>query len=215
MSEVSRRVRGLRLRRAGQVLTMLPLVILPSALENGVGALIASFRSSIPCPPMPLFYASLAASRQQQRQTQGRAVRYSFLVGLFHPLLRTGLSRRSLHRFHHRAEGSYGSPGKRRALETVSHADRQGGDSKGRVPLIARTRSSRRCDRGNGAGPERHICPLPTPWNILFANSVCGWKQNSRDRTSLSKAIVLRTPMVKTLVPVTALSNNSLLSARR
>ena len=34
-------------------------------------------------------------------------------------------------------------------------------------------------------------------------------------RTSLSKAIVLRTPMVKTLVPVTALSNNSLLSARR
>jgi hypothetical protein len=78
------------------VLTMLPLVILPSALENGVGALIASFRSSIPCPPMPLFYASLAASRQQQRQTQGRAVRYSFLVGLFHPLLRTGLSRRSL-----------------------------------------------------------------------------------------------------------------------
>ena len=82
---------------------MLPLAILPSALENGVGALIASFRSSIPCPPMPLFYASLAASRQQQRQTRGRAARYSFLVGLSHPLLRTGLSRRSLHRLLHGA----------------------------------------------------------------------------------------------------------------
>lgn len=101
MSEVSRRVRGLRLRRAGQVLTMSPLAILPSALENSVGALIASFRSSIPCPPMPLFYASLAVSRQQQRQTRGRAARYSFLVGLFHPLLRTGLSRRSLRRLLH------------------------------------------------------------------------------------------------------------------
>ena len=80
---------------------MSPLAILPSALENSVGALIASFRSSIPCPPMPLFYASLAVSRQQQRQTRGRAARYSFLVGLFHPLLRTGLSRRSLRRFLH------------------------------------------------------------------------------------------------------------------
>ena|SRR5215471_17635346 len=58
---VLQRSARLRLRRAGQLLTMLPLVILPSALENGVGALIASFRSSIPCPPIPLFYASLAA----------------------------------------------------------------------------------------------------------------------------------------------------------
>jgi hypothetical protein len=54
---------------------------------------------------MPLFYASLAASRQQQLQTRGRADRYSFLVGLFHPLLRTGLSRRSLDRLFHDSNG--------------------------------------------------------------------------------------------------------------
>src|SRR5215472_3362325 len=34
----------------------------------------------------------VGCSRQQQRQTRGRAARYSFLVGLFHPLLQTGLS---------------------------------------------------------------------------------------------------------------------------
>jgi hypothetical protein len=64
VSEVSRRVRGLRLRRAVQVLTMSSLAILPSALSNSVGALIANFSKLNTLPAYPLFYASMVASRQ-------------------------------------------------------------------------------------------------------------------------------------------------------
>jgi hypothetical protein len=55
---------------------------------------VASFRSSIPSPPVPLFTLR-RTPRGAQRKTRGRAVRYSFLVGLFHSLLHAGLSRRT------------------------------------------------------------------------------------------------------------------------
>jgi hypothetical protein len=61
---------------------------------KSVGVLIASFRSSIPSPPVPLFTLR-RTPRGAQRKTRGRAVRYSFLVGLFHSLLHAGLSRRT------------------------------------------------------------------------------------------------------------------------
>ena len=73
--------------------------MLPSACNDSVGALIAPFRSSIPSPPIPLFTLR-RAPRGTQRKTRGRAVRYSFLVRLFHSLLRAGLSRRSITRPH-------------------------------------------------------------------------------------------------------------------
>jgi hypothetical protein len=63
-------------------------------LAKDVGALIARFRSSIPRPPIPLFTLH-CAPRDAQRKTRGRVDRYSFLVRLFHPLLQTGLSRRT------------------------------------------------------------------------------------------------------------------------
>src|ERR1017187_10017270 len=63
-------------------------------LAKDVGAPIARFRSSIPRPPIPLFTLH-CAPRDAQRKTRGRVDRYSFLVRLFHPLLQTGLSRRT------------------------------------------------------------------------------------------------------------------------
>src|ERR1700746_4103420 len=61
---------------------------------KSVSILIASFRSSIPSPPVPLFTLR-RTPRGVQRKTRGRAVRYSFLVGLFHSLLHAGLARRT------------------------------------------------------------------------------------------------------------------------
>src|SRR5258708_2308334 len=61
---------------------------------KSVGVLIASFRSSIPSPPVPLFTLR-RAPHDAQRKTRGRVVRYSFLVGLLHSLLHAGLSRRT------------------------------------------------------------------------------------------------------------------------
>src|SRR5215468_1442959 len=52
--EVSRRVWGLRLRRTEPGLALALLLVLPSAHYKGVGVRIASFRSSIPTPPIPL-----------------------------------------------------------------------------------------------------------------------------------------------------------------
>src|ERR1035437_9089214 len=68
--------------------------MLPSAYLDCVGVLIASFRSSIPSPPIPLFTLR-CTPHGAQRKTRGRVVRYSFLVGLFHSLLHAGLSRRT------------------------------------------------------------------------------------------------------------------------
>jgi hypothetical protein len=61
---------------------------------DGVGALIANFRSSIPSPSFPLFTLHWTL-HSAQRKTRGRVDRYSFLVRLFHPQLHTGLSRRT------------------------------------------------------------------------------------------------------------------------
>ena len=52
------------------------------------------FRSSIPSPPIPLFTLR-GVPHGTSCKTRGRADRYSFLVGLFHPLLPAGLSRRT------------------------------------------------------------------------------------------------------------------------
>jgi hypothetical protein len=52
------------------------------------------FRSSIPCPLMPL--STLRRQpRDCLRKTRGQAVRYSFPVRLLHPQLHAGLSRRT------------------------------------------------------------------------------------------------------------------------
>ena len=51
---VSQRARGLRLRRADQLLALSPLAVLPSPSVHRVGALELVLRSSIPGPPMPL-----------------------------------------------------------------------------------------------------------------------------------------------------------------
>jgi hypothetical protein len=61
---------------------------------KSVSVLIASFRSSIPSPPVPLFTLR-TAPHGALRKTRGRVVRYSFLVGLLHSLLHAGLSRRT------------------------------------------------------------------------------------------------------------------------
>src|SRR5215467_7577867 len=61
---------------------------------DGVGALIANLRSSIPSPSFPLFTLHWTL-HSAQRKTRGRADRYSFLVRLFHPQLHAGLSRRT------------------------------------------------------------------------------------------------------------------------
>jgi|GEM_PF-3063619 len=62
--------------------------------SDGVGALIANFRSSIPSPSIPLFTLHWTL-HSAQRKTRGRVVRYSFLVRLFHPLSHAGSSRRT------------------------------------------------------------------------------------------------------------------------
>src|SRR3954447_9124073 len=63
--------------------------------HDSVSIPIATFRSSIPSPPVPLFTLHWAL-RSIQCKTRGRADCYSFLVRLFHPLLHTGLSRRTM-----------------------------------------------------------------------------------------------------------------------
>src|SRR5258708_638327 len=57
---------------------------------DSVGALIASFRSSIPSPSVPLFTLHWEP-RGNQCKTRGRVDRYSFLVRLLHPRLPAGL----------------------------------------------------------------------------------------------------------------------------
>ena len=63
----------------------------------------------------PYLYPCLRFARTPrggQRKTRGRAVRYSFLVGLFHSLLHTGLSRRTasaIWRHSRSAPGAFGA----------------------------------------------------------------------------------------------------------
>src|SRR5664280_1872581 len=86
---ISRRAWGLRLRRADRQLAIVLPVILPSAVADSVGALIANFRSSIPSPSVPLFTLHRTLHRVR-RKTRGRVDRYSFLVRLFHPPFHAG-----------------------------------------------------------------------------------------------------------------------------
>jgi hypothetical protein len=66
--------------------------------DDSVGVPIAIFRSSIPSPSVALF--TLQRWLHNVRcKTRGRVVRYSFLVRLLHPLLHTGLSRRTVNYF--------------------------------------------------------------------------------------------------------------------
>src|SRR5713101_3875307 len=67
--EVSRRVWGLRLRRTEQELALSRLFMLPSVHYKDVGVRIASFRSSIPTPPILClrFAVSLAVAAQDSR----------------------------------------------------------------------------------------------------------------------------------------------------
>src|ERR1035438_5652913 len=100
---------GLRLRRTEHRLAISPLFMLPSAHLDCVGVLIASFRSSIPSPPIPLFTLR-CAPHDTQRKTRGRVVRYSFLVGLFHSLLHAGLARRTEMAIFHQMTNASSSP---------------------------------------------------------------------------------------------------------
>src|SRR5258708_17523218 len=79
--EVSRRAWGLRLRRTEQELALSRLFMLPSAHYKDVGVRIASFRSSIPTPPIPLFTLR-RPPRDAQRKTRSRVDRESFLIRL-------------------------------------------------------------------------------------------------------------------------------------
>jgi len=88
--EASRRVWGLRLRRTVGTRDCDPARVAFRQCKS-VGVLIASFRSSIPSPPVPLFTLRRAPC-DAQRKTRGRVVRYSLLVGLFHSLLHAGCS---------------------------------------------------------------------------------------------------------------------------
>ncbi len=64
MQKVSRRAWGLRLRRTVPGLALASRMHVAFRCSDGVGVLIAAFRSSIPSPPIPLVYASLHASRR-------------------------------------------------------------------------------------------------------------------------------------------------------
>jgi len=69
--EVSSRARGLRLRGAHVALAFAHDVISPSPCVHWVGAPILVFRSSIPCPPAPLFTLR-APPRDEPRKTRGQ-----------------------------------------------------------------------------------------------------------------------------------------------
>src|SRR5712692_2067352 len=64
-------------------------------LRMGSASLIDPFRSSIARPTDTLVYASTAPSRTPPQDSGSRWSRFSFLVGLFHPLQHAGLSRRT------------------------------------------------------------------------------------------------------------------------
>jgi hypothetical protein len=65
--EASRRVWGLRLRRAERRLAIIAPAHVAFHQVKSVGALIASFRSSIPSPPVPLFTLRRAPHGAQRK----------------------------------------------------------------------------------------------------------------------------------------------------
>src|SRR3954470_23288003 len=113
------------LRRTAPELALSFRAMWPSASNDSVGVLIATFRSSIPSPPVPLFTLHCVL-RSTQCKTRGRADRYSFLVRLSHPLLHTGFIP-ALHLFafghtltHHLIHGGFDKRGRDRFSVTVS-----------------------------------------------------------------------------------------------
>src|SRR5712671_1720913 len=88
VSEVSGRVRGLRLRRADLVLTISPLVILPSALAERRRRPDCKFSKLNTLPTYPLFYASMVASRQLIAKLGAERIVIPFSKGSFIPCFR-------------------------------------------------------------------------------------------------------------------------------
>ena len=93
--EVSRRVGGLRLRRAVQGLALAFPVHVAFRLRQGRRRPDCAFSKLNTQPTYTPVYASTCAPRDAPRKTRGRVDRYSFLVRLFHSLLQAGLSRRT------------------------------------------------------------------------------------------------------------------------
>src|SRR5690348_3076937 len=84
----------LRLRGIAQGLALAPLLMLPSPIPKRSASRLLVFEAQWPSPPVPLFTLR-HSPRGEQRKTQGRVDRYSFLVRLFHSLLHADLSRRT------------------------------------------------------------------------------------------------------------------------
>src|SRR6266496_2398214 len=84
---------SLGLRRAGTILAMSNRPPLPSRCTHTVGPRIGFFEAQFPARRCLClrFTRHLAAP---SARLEVKMVRYSFLVGLFHPLLHAGLSRR-------------------------------------------------------------------------------------------------------------------------
>src|SRR5438034_10712680 len=65
------------------------------SIGDGICDSELTFRSSITRPTDALVYASTATSRSQPQVSGSGWIRYSFPVGLFHPLQHAGLTRRT------------------------------------------------------------------------------------------------------------------------
>jgi hypothetical protein len=70
--------------------------VLPSHRQNGVGTRLHIFGAQSSSPPVPLSSLQLSPSRVTAQDSRPRWSRFSFSVGLFHPLQCAGLARRSL-----------------------------------------------------------------------------------------------------------------------
>src|SRR5262249_38526429 len=91
---VSWRARGLRLRETRLVLAFTAKPMLPSPVTYQVGISIYLFEAQYPAHQCPCLrfsrHLTVAAAKLGVRM-----VRYSFPIGLFHPLRHAGLSRRT------------------------------------------------------------------------------------------------------------------------
>ena len=94
MHVVSWRVRGLRLREIRLVLALSAKPMLPSHVTYQVGISIYLFEAQYPAHQCPCLrfdgHLAIIAAKLGVRM-----VRYSFPVGLLHPLRHAGLSRRT------------------------------------------------------------------------------------------------------------------------
>src|ERR1700730_12254518 len=93
---VSRRAGVLRLRRASGPHATYAIRRVAFPVGDGVGVSDQiTFRSSIARPTDAPVYASTATSRRQPQDSGSGWSRFSFPVGLFHPLQHAGLTRRT------------------------------------------------------------------------------------------------------------------------